>query len=199
MRPASCPCSDPRLDARGERPSIYIGTSVGAVNATYQAAAAHLPAPEEAAGGIDRWRQVQKNTIIRPILLRQAPLTAIRYIGEIMSLPGVRLPSLLDPKPFERNLDSWINWEDLHRNVESETVGVVGTVATAARTGRTRRVRRGPPRAGDAQIARDRLRPDPAGRAPRARVRLRSRSCFRPCAWTSRAMRAGGTSTAAPG
>jgi NTE family protein len=127
----------PALDARGERPSIYIGTSVGAVNATYQAAAAHLPAAEEATGGIDRWRQVQKNTIIRPILLRQAPLTAVRYLGEIMSLPGVRLPSLLDPKPFERNLDHWIDWDDLHRNVEQDVVGVVGTVATAARTGRT--------------------------------------------------------------
>ena len=34
----------PALDQRGERPSIYIGTSVGAVNAAYQAAAAHLPA-----------------------------------------------------------------------------------------------------------------------------------------------------------
>jgi NTE family protein len=127
----------PALDARGERPSIYIGTSVGAVNATYQAAAAHLPAAQEAAGGIERWRQVQKNTIIRPILLRQAPLTAVRYLGEIMSLPGVRLPSLLDPKPFERNLDNWIDWDALHRNVESHEVGVVGTVATAARTGRT--------------------------------------------------------------
>ena len=85
-----------------------------------------------------------------------------------MSLPGVRLPSLLDPKPFERNLDRWINWDDLHRNVESEEVAVVGTVATAARTGPHRRVRRGPPRTGHASLARDRLRPDAARRAPRA-------------------------------
>ncbi len=127
----------PALDARGERPTIYIGTSVGAVNAAYLAAAAHLPADLEAKGSIDRWRQVQKNTIIRPILLRQAPLTAIRYLGEILSLPGVRLPSLLDPKPFERNLDNWIDWDSVHGNVAAGEVQVVGTVATAARTGRT--------------------------------------------------------------
>jgi NTE family protein len=127
----------PALERRGERPSIYIGTSVGAVNAAYLAAAAHLPAEQEAAGGIARWRQVQKSTIIRPILMRQAPLTAIRYAGEILSLPGVRLPSLLDPKPFERNLDHWVDWDDVHRNVQSGAVNAVGTVATAARTGRT--------------------------------------------------------------
>ena len=39
-------------------------------------------------------------TIIRPILLRQAPLTALRYVGEIIGVPGMRLPSLLDPRPF---------------------------------------------------------------------------------------------------
>jgi NTE family protein len=127
----------PALERRGERPTVYIGTSVGAVNAAYLASAAHLPADQEAHGGIERWRQVQKSTIIRPILLRQAPLTAIRYAGEILSLPGVRLPSLLDPKPFERNLDHWVEWDAVHANVESGHVDVIATVATAARTGRT--------------------------------------------------------------
>src|SRR4051812_9971851 len=127
----------PVLERRGERPTTYIGTSVGAVNAAYLAGAAHLPVDQEAQGVIDRWRQVQKSTVIRPILLRQAPLTAIRYLGEILSVPGVRLPSLLDPKPFERNLDNWVDWEAVHRNVEAGLVDVVGTVATAARSGRT--------------------------------------------------------------
>jgi NTE family protein len=127
----------PLLESRGERPSIYIGTSVGAVNAAYLAGAAHLPAAQEAEGVIDRWREVQKATVIRPILLRQAPLTAIRYIGEILSVPGMRLPSLLDPKPFERNLDHWVDWDAVHHNVEESLVQVVGTVATAARSGRT--------------------------------------------------------------
>ena len=127
----------PALAARGERPSIYIGTSVGAVNATYMAASEHLPADEAGEGGLRRWREVNKGTIIRPILLRQAPLTALRYVGEILSVPGMRLPSLLDPKPFERNLDRWIDWDAVHRNVDGDVVEIVGTVATAARSGRT--------------------------------------------------------------
>ena len=127
----------PALDARGERPTIYIGTSVGAVNATYQAAAAHLPAPEEAAGRHRALAPGREEHHHPADPDAPGPADGVRYLGEIMSLPGVRLPSLLDPKPFERNLDRWINWDDLHRNVESNEVAVVGTVATAARTGRT--------------------------------------------------------------
>src|SRR4051794_24328076 len=91
----------PALEARGERPSIYIGTSVGAINAAYFASSLHLPAAEATAGGMERWRQVRKNRIVRPILTRQAPLSFLRYAGEILSIPGVRLPSLLDPAPFQ--------------------------------------------------------------------------------------------------
>jgi NTE family protein len=127
----------PALAERGERPSIYIGTSVGAVNAAYMAASEHLPADEAHEGGLRRWREVTKSTIIRPILLRQAPLTALKYFGEILSVPRMRLPSLLDPKPFERNLDRWIDWDSVHRNIDNEVVEAVGTVATAARSGRT--------------------------------------------------------------
>ncbi|MGH2978535.1 MAG: patatin-like phospholipase family protein [Solirubrobacterales bacterium] len=127
----------PALAERGKRPSIYIGTSVGAVNAAYMAASEHLPADEAGEGGLRRWREVSKSTIIRPILLRQAPLTFLRYAGEILSLPGMRLPSLLDPKPFERNLDRWIDWDAVHRNVDNDVVEIVATVATAARSGRT--------------------------------------------------------------
>jgi NTE family protein len=127
----------PALAERGERPSLYIGTSVGAVNAAYMAASEHLPADEAGEGGVRRWLEVSKSTVIRPILLRQAPLTALRYVGEILSLPGMRLPSLLDPKPFERNLDRWIDWDALHRNIDDDVVEIVGAVATAARSGRT--------------------------------------------------------------
>jgi NTE family protein len=127
----------PALEARREEPNIFIGTSVGAINAAYFASSRHLPAAESAEGGLERWREVTKSRVVRPILLRQAPLTAIRYAGEVLSLPGVRLPSLLDPRPLERNLNRWIDWEAVHANVASEAVQVLAAVATGARTGRT--------------------------------------------------------------
>jgi NTE family protein len=127
----------PALDRRGERPTIYAGTSVGAINVTYLASAHHLPAEEAVGGGLDHWREVSKGEILRPILMRQVPLTVVRYAGEILSVPGVRLPSLLDPTPLQNNLSRWIDWSALHRNARRGRVGAVATVATAARTGRT--------------------------------------------------------------
>src|SRR3954447_1639152 len=127
----------PALEERGERPSIYIGTSVGAINAAYFASSLHLPAAEAVAGGLERWREVRKNRIVRPILYRQAPLTLLRYAGEILSLPGVRLPSLLDPQPFARQLARWVDWQQVHDNVDAGMLDAVAAVATGARTGRT--------------------------------------------------------------
>lgn len=127
----------PALEARGERPSLFVGTSVGAINAAYLGASRHLDADAQAAGLLDRWRQVTKGRVIRPILRRQLPLTALRYAGELLSLPGVRLESLLDPEPLRRSLAEWMSWGDLHRNVQRGVVGAVALVATAARSGRT--------------------------------------------------------------
>jgi NTE family protein len=127
----------PVMEKRGEMPTIFIGTSVGAINSAYIAATRHLPAEEALAGGLDRWTSIRKGQVIRPILARQVPLTLVRYAGEILSLPGVRLPSLLDPKPLENNLPEWIDWKSLHKNIRSGLVESLAIVTTAASTGRT--------------------------------------------------------------
>lgn len=127
----------PALQARGERPTLFLGTSVGAINAAYMGASQHLSADEQAAGLLERWRQVTKDGVIRPILRYQMPLTALRYLGGLLSVPGARVPSLLDPAPLERSLQRWMSWDDLHRNVTEGLVHGIAVVATAARTGRT--------------------------------------------------------------
>src|SRR5207244_4041415 len=127
----------PALDQRGERPTLVVGTSVGAINAAFLAGTSHLEADEAVALGIEHWCEVTKGEVIRPILTHQVPLTALRYAGEILSLPGVRLPSLLDPKPLEGNLNRWIDWDSVHGNVDAGVVEVLASVATGARTGRT--------------------------------------------------------------
>jgi len=127
----------PVLERRGERPTICVGTSVGAVNSAYLAASAHLNTEEAVKGGIERWRQVKFDQVLKPLVRRQVPLSVLRYAGEILSFPGVRLPSLLDPKPLESNLKQWIDWPAIHRNVREGVVDSIGIVTTAARTGRT--------------------------------------------------------------
>jgi NTE family protein len=127
----------PALEARGERPALFLGTSVGAINAAYMGASRHLNADEQAAGLLERWREVTKEGVIRPILRYQLPLTVLRYMGGLLSLPGARVPSLLDPTPLARSLERWMSWDDLHRNVTEGVLQGVAVVATAARTGRT--------------------------------------------------------------
>ncbi len=125
----------PVLEARGERPSILVGTSVGAINAAALASAAHLPAERAIERELDRWSQINRAAVIRPVIQR-LPLTALRFAGGMLGIPGVRLQSLLDPSPLEHNLKTWINWPRLHRNVTGGTVRSLGVVATAAGSGR---------------------------------------------------------------
>jgi NTE family protein len=127
----------PALEKRGEAPTQFIGTSVGAINAAGLGAIWHLGAEQAVATVMDIWRQVDKNAVIRPILSWQVPITALRYAGGVLSVPRVRVPSLLDPGPLRNNLGRWIDWPQLHKNVRDGVVESVGIVATAAGSGRT--------------------------------------------------------------
>jgi NTE family protein len=127
----------PVLERRGERPRILVGVSVGAINAAGLASAAHLAADEAVAVGLARWRELDRAAVIRPLVVRQLPLSAARYAGEIFRLPRVRLSSLLDPSPLRRNLGRWIDWPALHRNLNRKELECLAVVATAARSGRS--------------------------------------------------------------
>src|SRR3954451_18840631 len=127
----------PELEARGQRPTVFAGTSVGAINVAVLAASAHLPAEESAGRLVELWGHLDKSDVIRPILRRQGPLAALRFAGELMSIPGVSLPSILDPTPLHASLDRWIDWDALHRNVADGLVDTVAAVCTSARTGRS--------------------------------------------------------------
>jgi NTE family protein len=125
----------PVLEDRDERPSIIVGTSVGAINAAGLTSSQHLPADRAIAQELERWREVDRGAVIRPILPR-LPVTALRFAGGVLGVPGMHLRSLLDPSPLERNLRRWIDWEQLHENVADGAVETLAVVATAASTGR---------------------------------------------------------------
>jgi NTE family protein len=126
----------PFLEERGERPSVLVGTSVGAINAAGIAATSHLSARESLSRELARWREVDRGAVIRPVLAG-LPIRLLRYAGQVLSLPGVRLPSLLDPSPLEQNLARWIEWNQLRENLAAGTPVSLAVIATAVRTGRT--------------------------------------------------------------
>ncbi len=127
----------PFLEARGERPSIVVGTSVGAINAAGLAATSHLPARDALSLELRRWREVDLGAVIQPIL-PSLPLKLLRHSFAALSPPGAPLSSLLDPAPLTRNLARWIEWDQLHHNLAaSSPTRSLAVIATAARTGRS--------------------------------------------------------------
>ncbi len=103
----------PVLERRGERPTLFVGTSVGAITAAYLASSRHLPVDGAVAGGLERWRSVTKDRVMRPLVTLQAPLNVLRYAGDLLGVPGARLSSLLDPAPLERTLPELIDFRTL--------------------------------------------------------------------------------------
>ena len=55
----------PELERRGERPRVILGTSVGAINAAYLAANAHLDAETVVEGLLSHWREIRTGPVVR--------------------------------------------------------------------------------------------------------------------------------------
>jgi NTE family protein len=127
----------PELERRGERPALMAGASVGAINATALASRTDMPAAQATEELLDIWRAVGKGDVIAPILGKTGPLAAIQYVGQLLRVPGLRLPSLLDSRPLWRNVEEWVRWPQLHEGARSGTLDTLLVVATSARTGKT--------------------------------------------------------------
>jgi len=121
----------PALEARGERISVFCGTSVGAINAVFYASVAHLSPEKAAAAALETWRSMRKDDVIRPFLGPSLISTGLRMIGEMLEVPGVRLSGLMDPSPLAASLERWIDWEAVRSNVRHGRVDAVCVIATA--------------------------------------------------------------------
>ncbi len=127
----------PVLEERGERPRIVIGTSVGAVNASFLAANAHLPAAELIPEALAVWESLQWTEVARRLLSGGSLSRLADYAGEVLGVPGARLESLLDPDPLRSTLRERIDFAQLKANVRSGALDAAGVVATSALTGRS--------------------------------------------------------------
>jgi len=126
----------PELERRGERPTIFCGTSVGAINAAFLGSVAHLSAAEQIEQGLAHWTAIGKGDVIRPIVGPGLPRTLLRLLGDLLHVPGVRLAGVMDPRPLRRTLNRIVDWEALARNGRDGTYDAVCVVATSlARSG----------------------------------------------------------------
>ena len=87
----------PALHARGERVSMWCGTSVGAINAAALASLADLVADEQAQHAVALWERLRKQDVMAPIVGSGGARMLLRLVGHTLGLPGVGLASVLDP------------------------------------------------------------------------------------------------------
>jgi NTE family protein len=125
----------PALEARGERVTVWCGTSVGAINAALLASLAHRPVAEQVDHAIALWLEMRKQDVIARIVGHGGVRTLVRLVGHALGFRGVGLASLLDPAPLQASLDRWIDWTRLAGNVNKGIVDAACVVATSLSSG----------------------------------------------------------------
>lgn len=125
----------PALEARGERVSVWCGTSVGAINATTLAALAHLPAHEQTGRALAFWRAMRKRDVIAPLAGGGGARSMVRLFAHVLGVHRASVLSVFDPSPLAPSLDRWTDWRMLSRNVERGVVDSVCVVATSLASG----------------------------------------------------------------
>ena len=125
-------------DEHGQRPDVIVGTSVGALNATYIAANAGEDVERLVADGARLWREIAFRDVLAPFV-SPGELNELVRLAASFFWAGVAPYTLLDPEPLTVTLSRLIAFEDIHRNVADPSVGLraCAVVATAAHTNRT--------------------------------------------------------------
>jgi NTE family protein len=125
----------PHLERRGERPTVIVGTSVGAINAAYLAATAADPLSQSLEQGFRLWSEIGFDDVLRPLVSVSELAKALGSFGQLLGLRGARLWSLLDPSPLARTLRARVPFERIRANVASGELAAAAVVATSARSG----------------------------------------------------------------
>jgi len=127
----------PYLERRGERPRVFVGTSVGALTSSYLAARAHEPAQRVVDGGCRLWSEMTFEQVLEPVVSLRALAKIVRYLGQFLGVPGIRIESLLDPAPLRDTVRRAVCFGQLERNLAAGALEQAAVVATSALTSRS--------------------------------------------------------------
>jgi NTE family protein len=122
----------------GQRPDVIVGTSVGALNASFLAAHANEPTEQVVEEGCDAWRKIRYRDVLEPLLsIRE--LAVVGRLAISIARRGIAPYSLLDPTPLATTLPRLVKFDEIRKNVADAEVGLrsCAVVATAAHTNRS--------------------------------------------------------------
>jgi len=125
----------PELERAGSRPTLVVGTSIGALNAAFVASMADRASEELVAEGERIWREVRYGQVLRGVGSLRGLGRLGAYLGEVAGLP-VRTSSLLDPEPLKETIPALVPFDRLAANVAEQLVdaAVVATSASSSRS-----------------------------------------------------------------
>lgn len=128
----------PALETEGLHPSIFVGTSAGAINAAGFGALINYGAAEASRRVLEVWRMIRPHRVYDPVawgLARQG-LGTLRAVAAGRTRPSV---GLLDPRPLTALLEAQIPWGQIPENLRHpELLEAVAVAATDEQDHRTR-------------------------------------------------------------
>lgn len=116
------------LTAEGLRPTVAVGTSAGAINASLWASLAHLPTEEVARRLVSVWEGTDSDDVFRNPLLTLPSLAWDVLRSGVGLGGGVR--SLLDTAGLVATAEQTLDTDQIAANVRSGVVEAIGVVAT---------------------------------------------------------------------
>ena len=123
----------PRLPA-DQRPTVIVGTSVGAINASYLAATVDRPVDEALEQGRDIWRNMGWESALKPLVSFAQLRIAARAIADALGLPSKGSWSMLDATPVRGTLEREVPFDGIRANVAAGRLAAAAVVATRAST-----------------------------------------------------------------
>ena len=128
----------PFLEKQGERPTIYLGTSIGAIQAAYLAQRATDDFEKVLGAGLKTWREIRiRDGLSSPFTLGQFRIV-LRYLGRAVGLPVSPPASFLATSRLRRSVEKKFGpFDRIHSNVMKGSLHSVAVVATSSATGRS--------------------------------------------------------------
>ena len=119
----------PWLERQGLRPTIWLGTSAGSINAMLWGARAHLDPTTAGEEVVDIWERMSDDDVYEPLPLT-LPRIGLQFAGGALLGRGPGTTSLLDTAPLRRTGEAVLRPDLLQENLASGVLSAVGVVAT---------------------------------------------------------------------
>ncbi len=111
--------------------SVIVGTSAGALIASYLVANWHRPTQEAVEDGLSFWRDLRFGDVCAPLMALGGAARFIRYVGEYLPVRSMHGSSILHPEPLPRTLARLVDFDQLGENICEQRLAL-GVVAGPA-------------------------------------------------------------------